>query len=228
MSKYLWCEDSRSGYQFWRAIFHELYPDIMVESKQSNTGLRKAARRINPDEDNQYYLLIDVSMNNADVLRERKRLKDETEGKENVHIIDIHCFESALLSFEWLEQWVFAEKDDLRIQRQNHLDARAVFNKVNLFDSRGDDLALFKATFADYQRKNSEQIASRLLYEITRNTGFETDKSHVGECFINSCCEWEDRSEDDICGLDGRRINSAQKARILVDHSMLKKAFERI
>lgn len=225
MSKYLWCEDSKSGYQFLCAIFHELFPDIVVESKGSNTGLRKAARKIDSD-GNHYYILMDAAMDNPDVVRETMQLKKETAGKENIHIIPLHSFEFALLSFELLEQWVFAETDDLKDQRQEQLKARAVFVKAITSEMTVDDLAAFRDAFEGYKSKNSEQIAARLLFEITRNTGFETDKSKIGKCFINNCCEWESRQEDDICGLDDRRISAGEKARILVARSVLGRAFE--
>ena len=84
----------------------------------------------------------------------------------------------------------------------------------------------FKETFAEYESKNSEQIAAKLLFEITRNTGFETDKSQVGDCFINSCCEWTERQSNDLCGLDSHRISAGEKAKLLVVRSALKAAFE--
>lgn len=225
MSKYVWCEDSKSGYKFWCAIFRELYPDIAVESKGSNTGLRKAVEKTGPDQ-NQYYILMDRAMDNPDVLREAKKLQEVADGKDNIHLIALHSFEASLLSFELLEQWVFAEEDELRDQRQGVLEARVLFNKVLLSELTSDDLATIRNTFVGYKNKNTEQIAAKLLYEITRNTGFATDKSKIGECFINNCCEWTARASDDICGLDDHRISSGEKARILVERSVLNKAFE--
>ena len=114
MSTYVWCEDSSSGFQFWRALFGALYPDIIIETKQSNSKLRKA----------------------------------------NV------------------------------------------------------------------------KLAARLLYDITRNTGFETDKSKIGYCFINSCCQWAERGDDDICGLDDSRLTYSQKMYQIRIHSDLSEAFK--
>ena len=58
---------------------------------------------------------------------------------------------------------------------------------------------------------NIEQLSARLLFDITRNTGFEVSKKNIGECWINSCCEWKSRQNDDICGLDNRRIDIREK-----------------
>ena len=226
MSMYLWCEDSKSGYRFWQAILREIHPEIHVETRKSNSALRKAVCAIVPDE-NEYYIVMDTAMDNPDVLRETKKLTAEAKEKDNVHILRLHSFEFALLSFELLEQWVFAEVDALRDQRRELLNARAVFvEKMTSTVGEAAGLAAFKAAFNDIGKKNAEQIAAKLLYEITRNTGFETDKSRLGACFVNNCCEWEARQSDDICGLDSHRINAHDKARLLVERSVLKEAFE--
>ena len=226
MSMYLWCEDSRSGYRFWQSILREIHPEINVETKESNSGLRKAVCAIVPD-GNEYYIVMDTAMDNPDVLRETKRLADTAKGKDNIHIMRLHSFEFALLSFDLLEQWVFAAVDALKDQRQELLKARALFvEKMSSTIGEAAGLDAFKATFDYVGNKNSEQIAAKLLYGITRNTGFETDKSRLGACFVNNCCEWEARQSDDICGLDDHRINAHDKARLLVERSVLKEAFE--
>lgn len=45
-----------------------------------------------------------------------------------------------------------------------------------------------------------------LDFDLTRNTGFEVSKSKIGDCWIKSCCEWEGRQNNDICGLDGSNL----------------------
>ena len=130
MSKFLWCEDSKSGYQFWSALFRKLHPDVTVETKGGNTGLRKAAGKIAAD-GNVYYIVMDTAVDNPDVLREARRLKAVIDGKDNIRVIKLHSFEFALLSFELLEQWVFAEEDELKEKRQDLLQARAVFLQQN-------------------------------------------------------------------------------------------------
>ena len=39
MSKYLWCEDSKSGYQFWRAIFGVLFPVVLSGGSTQSSPL---------------------------------------------------------------------------------------------------------------------------------------------------------------------------------------------
>lgn len=122
---------------------------------------------------------------------------------------------------------MFAETDELRDQRQELLDYRALF--VKILSSSAVNAAIlpaFTEACESLDAKNSERFASKLLYMLTRNTGFETDKAKLGECFINHCCEWRERQSDDICGLDAHRINAKEKAILLMERSALKKAFE--
>lgn len=41
MAKYLFTEDheGKSGYIFWKTLMKELFPDVIVESKQNNRGV---------------------------------------------------------------------------------------------------------------------------------------------------------------------------------------------
>ena len=225
MSKYLWCEDRGSGYQFWRGICGYLCPDITVKSKINNSRLRASVGQIK-DDGNEYYILIDAAADNPDVLRENKALRKNAEGKDNVHIIPIHSFEFALLSFQLLEKWVFAEQDELREKRKEYLHIRTLFLRLILSEGTGKELSRFRDLFPYAKKANTEQIASKLLFEITRNTGFETNKGNVGVCFTVDCCDWSERQADDICGLDNNKINAGKKAEMLVSHSVLKDAFE--
>ena len=228
MNQFLWCEDSKSGYRFWKAILNELFPEIIVESKGGNARLRKALNSIDGD-GNKYYIIMDTAVDNPDVLRETKKINEIISGKDYIHVIQVHSFEHAILSFEFLEQWVFAKVDELKKQRQTLLDARTSFLSLTSSSAvEGTVLEVFKEAYKNYKNKNTEQIAANLLFEITRNTGFETDKSKLGECFINSCCEWVGRQSDDICGLNERRISANEKARMLVDYSELKESFEKV
>ncbi len=227
MSIYAWCEDSGSGFEFWKQIFGTLYPNIIVETKSNNSRLRRAADSIENDGD-EYYILMDSFIDNQDVLRELDGLKRCVKEKKNVHIIDIRSFEFVLLSFKSLIQWIFAEQDELKDRRQDFIRARELFIKqvIQSIDiAKNDEL---ESLFPYAKTHNSEQSAAELLYQITRNTGFETDKGRLGECFINSCCEWASRETDDICGLDTNRLSADEKKIQIFNESVLKSAFEKV
>lgn len=226
MKKYLWCEDSGSGYQFWSFIFSVLYPDIIVEAKGGNVGLRKAARGVHSD-GNTYFILMDTVIDNPDTIRETRQLIREIHGKDNIVVIKIHSFEFVLLSFELLEYWVFAKVDELKDKRQNLFRARELLIRFLTSEGTGSELLELKGLLKEPENKNTEQIAAKLLFEITRNTGFETTKGKLGQCFFSKCCEWRQRQNDDICGLDNNRISAEEKAQILADKSILRETFER-
>ena len=225
MSKYLWCEDSGSGYQFWNALCKSLFPDITVESKRNNSRLRIAVEKIQADE-NDYYILMDAAADNPDVIREYKRLQNNVSGKPNVHIISIHSFEFVLLSFRFLAQWVFAEQDDLLKKRHALLRASALLVMIVSNGGTANELSELKEIILHVQDINTEQIAAKLLYEITRNTGFETDKGSLGPCFFVDCCDWHGRQPNDLCGLEHNKISAHAKAENLVEYSVLKRALE--
>lgn len=219
MSTYVWCEDSGSGYAFWNTVFKIMYPEFIVETKNSNTRLNKAIRQIS-DDNNLYYVIVDTVLDNQDVLRELTRLKRSIIGKNNIKVIKIHSFEFSLLSFEFLEKWVFAENDDLKEQRKDKLEAREKLVKLISDGGTADELSLFKSVYQYQSKMNTEKIVAKLLTEITRNTGFETNKKQVGFCFVNSCCEWDDRQENDLCGLDDKRLSVSEKIEQMVNRMM--------
>ena len=224
MSKYVWCEDSGSGLTFWTALFQTLYPDIIVQSKQNNTRLRKAVSEISEKSVDQFYVLIDNAVDNPDVLREVKKLSDISQTKENVQIIRVHSFEFVLLSFTDLDNWIFADQDELKEKRQKLLEWKDLFVRAFTETVNADFLNEVREVLQYYGCSNSEQFSAKLLYEITRNTGFETNKGKLGECFINDCCEWLSRQDDDICGLDDQRLTTATKMKSIYEKSVLKNA----
>ena len=71
MKTYVWCEDSGAGYEFWRYIFKVIRGDAKVESKGNNTELRKSVEHIG-NEEAEYYVTMDMAVDNPDVLRELK------------------------------------------------------------------------------------------------------------------------------------------------------------
>ena len=70
---------------------------------------------------------------------------------------------------------------------------------------------------------NVEQLSAKLLFDLTRNTGFEVSKGSIGECWINSCCDWQDRQNDDICGLDNSRLSVRDKMKQIFNHTSIHK-----
>ena len=223
MNTYIWCEDTGSGFEFWKTLFDTLFDGFVVESKRNNTELCKAVSKLNSDD--RYYVLMDYAIDNPDVLRETQRLYSVVKGKNNVAVIKIHSFEFVLLSFQLLENWVFAEEDELKDKRKKLLELKSEFVDLICNGGEAERLSVLKETLGYSKKLNTEHLSAKILFEITRNTGFETTKGKLGECFINDCCDWKARGEDDICGLDRNRLASNEKVKMIFDYSVLKDSF---
>lgn len=228
MSKYIWCEDFGAGFKFWQELFAILDAEIIVQSKKNNTELRKSVEQISLKDKNRYYIFMDMAVDNTDVLRETDRIRKLAKSRDNVYIANIHSFEHALLSFKLLENWLFAKEDELKIKRENLLIAREIFLKmVSEGINKEEYIRIYELTGYNI-KKNSEQLAAALLRDITKNTGFETTKSKLGECFIKDCCTWAQRQDDDKCGLNESRLDSVTKRKLIVQSSVLWEAFKEV
>ena len=210
---FIWTEDSKSGYVFWMKFFEILLPEAIVESKKNNSELVKAVSNLLQDDNNKYIIIMDQAFDNPQVIRERKRLLDAIQKRNNVYVINIISFEYLLLQFKYLPKWVFAEDDNLREKREQLLDIRN--RLVSILKESNPLYYLSDEYIKEYcnlcSENNIEQLCARLLFDITRNTGFEVSKKAVGLCWIRNCCEWRERAEDDICGLDDARISVRDK-----------------
>ena len=209
---FLWIEDrkGKASYTFWKNFMKQLCPDVIVESKKNNSELVKAISTLQ-DAANRYIIVFDNSFDNLQVVMEQKRLKKYVNEKENVFLLDIICFEYILLEFKELLEWIYAPEDEFLKKRAGTIVARRKLAE-----------ALQEDYFKNIEEHNIEQLSSKLLFDLTRNTGFEVSKGVLGECWIKSCCEWKERQEDDICGLDNNRLSVFDKMKRIYIGSSLK------
>lgn len=194
--------------------------DIFVESKNNNSGLVKAVRDI--DDGNKYIIVMDNSFDNPEVFREFSRLKKYAAGK-NVAIVNVICFEYILLEFPELINWIYAENDELRDKRETAINVRKLLvdnvAKGNLNYKQMKEISEYGNVVKQH---NIEQLSAKLLFELTRNTGFEVSKGRLGLCWLLSCCEWNERQENDVCGLDNSRLNILDKMKAIYNGTSLK------
>ena len=94
--------------------------------------------------------------------------------------MNIVSFEYILLEFKKLTDWVFAEDDDFRFQRSDLLKAREML--IDAINENKDYKSVpeIRKIFLQINEYNIEQFVSKLLYLITRNTGFEVTKGSLG------------------------------------------------
>lgn len=228
MKTYLWIEDrkNKSGYIFWQTLLGQLCPEIVLESKQNNSELVKAVKALE-DSENRYIVVFDNSFDNLQVAMEQKMLRKYAGDKENVILMDIICFEYILLEFKELIEWIYAPDDEFLVKRKKAITAREKLVKtiqngeINYKDIR--EIIEYNENVDNY---NVEQLSARILFDLTRNTGFEVSKGSVGECWIKSCCEWEERMPDDICGLDVSRLPVKEKMKRICKGTSLLKQFQ--
>lgn len=227
---YLWIEDRKGGASdtFWTTLMSHIFSDVMVESKKNNSELVKAVKSLT-DKENQYLILFDNSFDNTQLYAEKKYLKNIAAAKENVYLLDFICFEYILLEFDKLIDWIYAADDEFLDKRASAIAARD--RLVEMLKSGKLNYKTIREVI-DYDKNienhNIEQISARLLYDLTRNTGFEVSKGRIGECWIRSCCEWSERQSDDICGLDDQRLSLYDKMRSIYFGTSLYKEFSRI
>lgn len=221
---YLWIEDrkNKAGYIFGENFMRQLCPNVTVVSKNNNSELVKAVKFLE-DDDNKYVIVYDNSFDNPQVIMELKWLTEYIAEKDNVFLVDIICFEYILLEFENLITWIYAPDDEFLKKRSSAIAARKtlvdVISSGNINYKRIREIIEYDYNIDDH---NIEQLAARLLFELTRNTGFEVSKGAIGECWFKSCCEWERRQEDDLCGLDYSRLSAFDKMKSIYEGTSLK------
>lgn len=224
---FLWIEDrkDKSSYIFWKTFLDQLYPDIMVESKKNSSELVKAVKNIESTH-NRYVIVFDNSFDNLQAVAEKKLLKQYADKKENVILMDIICFEYLLLEFKELIHWIYAPDDEFLIKR-----ARAISAREKLVQSIENGNMNYKdmkeiVEYDEYiDEHNIEQLSAKLLFDLTRNTGFEVSKSRIGDCWVKSCCEWGDRADNDMCGLEENGLPLYDKMKCIYEGTCLKEQF---
>lgn len=230
MKTYLWIEDreEKSSYIFWQTFVGQLYPEIVVESKKNNSELVKAVKVLE-DNENRYVIVFDNSFDNPQVAMEQKMLRKYVKVKNNVLLMDIICFEYILLEFKDLVEWIYAIDDEFLTKRKNAIVAREKLVKtIQNGELNYKDIREIIEYNENIDKYSVEQLSVKILFDLTRNTGFEVSKSNIGECWIKSCCEWGQRMPDDICGLDTSRLQLKEKMQRIYKGTSLLMKFQSI
>ena len=155
--------------------------------------------------------------------------KNTTKEKDNVVLLDIICFEYILLEFKELIDWVFTPDDEFLEKRADIISGRTkLVSAISNGDSSYKEIKEIKDYCDNIEDYNIEQLSAKILFELTRNTGFEVSKSSIGECWIRSCCDWSGRQDDDICGLDNSRLDLYDKMKHILAETCLSSEFRRL
>ncbi len=170
-------------------------------------------------------VIVESKKNNSELVKAVKALNDES----NISLMDIICFEYILLEFDNLIQWVFAPDDEFLKKRQKVITAR---DKLVASIESGDmDYKSIKEVIMyddSLEKHNIEQLSAKMLFEITRNTGFEVSKGKIGDCWIQDCCKWNERQLNDKCGLDNSHLSLVEKMKNIFLGTSLKEEFAKV
>ena len=227
---YLWIEDraGKAGFMFWNSLLKYMYPNIVVESKKNSSGLLKAVIDLD-DTESRYVIVLDNSFDNSQAVMEQKLLKQQAEKRENVVLMNIICFEYILLEFKNLICWIYAPHDEFLEKRKKVISARErLVESIESGDMNYKDIKEIIEYDEHIAEHNIEQLSAKLLFDLTRNTGFEVSKGRIGDCWIKSCCGWENRMDNDICGLDdSKRLSVQAKMKCIYEGTCLKRQFHK-
>lgn len=205
-----------------------LCPAVIVESKENNSELVKAVKHLT-DQEHRYIIAFDHSFDNVQVTTELKNLKRCVQGRENIQLLDVICFEYILLEFSEFMDWIYTSNDKLLKKRGKAVAAREkLVEHISMGDWNYKALQEIVEYDCQIQEHNIEQLVAHLLFDLTRNTGFAVSKGGIGPCWVTSCCGWTTRSQTDLCGLDGRRLSIKEKMLRIYEETSLKTQFERI
>lgn len=230
LNTYLWIEDraGKSSHTFWKTLMQHIFPVVIVESKKNNSELVKAVKTLK-DRENKYIIVFDNAFDNPQVYQEQKSLKKYAETKNNVLLMEIICFEFILLEFNKLIDWIYAPNDEFLEKRASAIQARKMLIDAIQSEYSGyksiQEIVLYDSNIHDH---NIEKLSAKLLYDLTRNTGFEVSKGTIGDCWIKSCCEWMKRQENDVCGLNESRLSAEEKMRRIYMGTSLMKEFKKL
>lgn len=212
MATYFWIEDrvNKSGYTFWNELLYNLFPSVILESKENNSELLKAVTNIS-DNNNTYIIVYDHSFDNPQIIREIRLLRKNILDKSNVIELDIISFKYVLLEFEKLIDWIYAPDDEFLSKRKQIIVAREKLLKAISQKADYKSINEIRKYVESVDEYNIEQLAAKMLFDLTRNTGFEVTKGKLGPCWCKDCCKWIERQENDFCGLDDSKISAKEK-----------------
>ena len=227
---FLWLEDrkGKAGYLFWETLMKYIAPHVTVESRKNNSELVKAVKAI-ADDGNRYLIVFDNSFDNLQIYQEQRRLKEYVKNKRNVFMVSFICFEYILLEFTNLIKWIYGPEDEFLVKRVSAITAREkLVHSIQSGNINYKDIQEIIAYDNKLENHNIEQLSAKLLFELTRNTGFEITKGSIGKCWIHSCCDWTEREADDLCGLDQEKLSVSEKMKCIYEETSLKRELEAV
>lgn len=187
-----------AGLHYWNLVNRYLFQNkCVVESKGGNQGILNAVRRLEPNEDDRYYLAFDIVYDNMDVMNKYLELKElAAKHPDQIVILDMLCFEYIILSFSKLIEWTGTGKTDkiamreiiLSVIKEHRIDTDSITDRKTLEYLMG------------FKKYSTERVIKAIAYELTENDKWSIKGKMLGECWHQDCCVMEnaDKRKCDI------------------------------
>lgn len=222
--KYLWTEDERAGFHFWKLVNQLFFESaLVVESKESNQGILDALTVLEPEDNDEYYIAFDYVTDNQDIRNKYRLLKSiAAKSKGKIIILDIICFEHLILAFDRLAAWTGTGKED-KIKIRKEVLSAIENHRINLLKI-GDEKTL--QYLAGFKKYSTERVMKSLLGEFTQNEKWSVKGVLMGECWYKDCCV-SDYPYNLRCGKPEVRDGS-EKMRVLIQSEVMHKIISTI
>lgn len=200
----IWTEDNTVGFRFmklinkyylnsqYKVVSHLGNGDDIPNSYNKNGGILNHLKRENLHS-KFIILFVDKVIDNPDVMVEyREILKIKSKHKENIFIIDMHSFETCMLSYSNINDITGCKNIDIDTVRKDFINA---FSDGVL---KASNMSIkLKNYILKINKSNSEKIAKNILAEVTNVASYINKKQmylslinggKAGACWFNDCC----------------------------------------
>ncbi len=88
-----------------------------------------------------------------------------------------------MLEFENLIAWIYELDDEFLTERRKTIMAREkLVYAIQNSEFNYKDIQVIVEYCEHIENYNVEQLSAKILFDLTRNTGFEVSKEKIGEC----------------------------------------------
>lgn len=212
--KYLWTEDSKAGFHYWRLVNEYLFESsFIVESKGNNQKLLDAVRELKPQKGDIYYIAFDIVYDNMDVMNKYMELQSLSErNPRHIILLDITCFEAIIFKFKHLVKWTDSGRKD-KIAIREVLLKSFKYHKIDI-DSIEDSKTLnYLMGFKNY---STEKVLKSITNELTDKDEWSIKGENMGKCWYQDCCIVANSSKR-FCGMSNHMLGVDKVKTLLVD-----------
>lgn len=188
--KYLWSEDSTSGYDFWNLVnnfyFHN---EFKVEKSYGNSDIIGKFEYFNANDkekitNNMHYVILDTVPDNARVLAKLEKMESIIqEYPNNIKMVNIICFEYLILAAEITFSFIPIKEKKLYQIFKNILDNTVDFS-INHSSLNKNSLTYIQSL----PKQSTENIYKNSAFQLLCYPGWSIN-TNLGYCWYKDYCE---------------------------------------